>query len=123
MENSVNDLFGELKKLAPSTSGKTREESVYKKELYANCVTSDMRKKKRMELRKMRDSFLQNFLQDCKKGTNKEATKSLAERWEKYSKLVYKDAHIICENNTNEETKKMCAEFVSAMEKVLKPAK
>lgn len=113
MKNEVlNEIFANV----PNIAGKTREESIYCKEIYKDCELPTERKKIRTQLRKNRDKFLTAFLVDTKKGQDLKALQNLSEMWFKYANQVYKDAKMICENNTNEETKKLCFNFVNAME-------
>lgn len=116
-----NDVLNSIFANVPNT-GKTREESIYKREIYNGELPIE-RKKIRTQLRKNRDKFLTSFIQDTKKGTDKKALKNLSDMWFKYANQVYKDAKMICENNTNEDTKKLCFDFVNAMESVKQTSK
>lgn len=106
MAKSINEIFA----IAPATAKATKE-TIYKISL---GETQEMRKKNRTKIRRIRDRFIESFLNA--KGAEKS---KLAKDWIEYAKEVYKDTKVICESNTNEDTKDLINKFQIELAKVV----
>lgn len=89
-----------------------KKSSIYKRELF-NGMLDDDKKKLRRKLRKtLQNKFLATFLTIRK---NEVELKKLSKIWNEYANKVYNDISIICESNTDVETKKLIKQFLEAM--------
>lgn len=109
LNETVSAIFAEV----PTSVGHTgKEQSIYKKELFVDLLPKDC-KALRSKLRRNRDNFISIAI-DMK--GDKKGLQSLRESWNKYASQIYKDAKHICETNSNEQTQKLCTQFLNLME-------
>lgn len=88
--------------------------SIYKVEIF-DGKTQIEKKHFRTKLRRELSKYLGTFLQVK---NNPEKLKQLKITWDKYAKQVYTDINIICDNNTDIDTKKLCNEFLTTLSKI-----
>lgn len=89
---NTNNLFNELMEsfsndVLTSNSG-SRKESIYKTEIFKDCVTDRDKKTRRRQLRNVIDSVLSSFL-TYEKQANKDNLKKLASQFEVFYKKTY----------------------------------
>lgn len=106
------NIFEIGKNVLVSNAGNRK--SIYKSEIFAG-KTQIEKKHMRTKLRREMAKYLGTFLA-CK--NNPDKLKQLKTAWDKYAKIVYTDVTIICDGNTDADTKKLCAEFIGAMSKI-----
>lgn len=83
--------------------------SIYKKELFAECVTDKEKKSLRIKLRRKKDTFIACYLANKK---NETKLKELFSAWKQYAEKVYNDIYIIVDNNSAKENIQICNEFI-----------
>ena len=83
--------------------------SIYKKELFSDCVTDKEKKSLRIKLRRKKDTFIACYLANKK---NETKLKELFSAWKQYAEKVYNDIHIIVDNNSTKENISICNEFI-----------
>jgi hypothetical protein len=115
--NKIDWTNLDIQSLVPKSPTNTRGESIYKSDIYTGLI-GKQKSHKRAQLRKNRDNFLADYLQNCAKGTKEKETKNLAIRWFAYAKEIYINPLVLCDNNTNDNDKKLCLEFSKVMEKL-----
>lgn len=87
-------------------------ESIYKKEIFAECKTDKEKKNLRMKLRKKLDTFIAEFIASNK---NIEKRKALKKAWQEYAKQVYINTNCIVDANANTEKRDTIKNFLLAM--------
>ena len=104
--NTINDIFANLETSLLKSNAGIAKESIYKKEIFENCLSDKSKKQVRSKIRKFIDNFLESILL-CK---DSEKLKKLCLEFDKFYKSVYiiNDYSLasIVSNNTN-ETKKI----------------
>lgn len=104
--NTINDIFANLETSLLKSNAGIAKESIYKKEIFENCLSDKSKKQVRSKIRKFIDNFLESILL-CK---DAEKLKKLCLEFDKFYKSVYiiNDYSLasIVSNNTN-ETKKI----------------
>ena len=109
MTTNNSKTLSEILASAPKNAKQTKE-TIYKISL---GKTQEERKKARTKIRRIRDKFINAFL-DSAKGEREK----LAKDWLAYASEIYKDTKIICESNTNEDTKDLINQFLVELAKV-----
>lgn len=107
----TNEIISGIFALAPKGTAPGKEQSIYRKELFADMLPRDC-KAMRSKLRRTRDNFISAAIEA--KGDKKKLD-VLKSNWAQYAEKVYKDAKHICEANSNEQTQKVCANFLEVM--------
>ena len=87
----------------------SNRKSIYKKELFADCVTDKEKKSLRIKLRRKKDTFIACYLANKK---NEAKLKELFSAWKQYAEKVYNDIYIIVDNNSARENISICNEFI-----------
>lgn len=83
--------------------------SIYKKELFSDCITDKEKKSLRIKLRRKKDTFISCYLANKK---NEAKLKELFSAWKQYAEKVYNDVYIIVDNNSAKENISICNEFI-----------
>ena len=87
----------------------SNRKSIYKKELFSECVTDKEKKTLRIKLRRKKDTFIACYLANKK---NEAKLKELFSTWKQYAEKVYNDIYIIVDNNSAKENIHICNEFI-----------
>lgn len=87
----------------------SNRKSIYKKELFSDCVTDKEKKSLRIKLRRKKDTFIACYLANKK---NEAKLKELFSAWKQYAEKVYNDIYIIVDNNSAKENISICNEFI-----------
>jgi len=87
----------------------SNRKSIYKKELFSECVTDKEKKSLRIKLRRKKDTFIACYLANK---NNEAKLKELFSAWKKYAEQVYNDIYIIVDNNSAKENINICNEFI-----------
>lgn len=87
----------------------SNRKSIYKKELFSDCVTDKEKKSLRIKLRRKKDNFIACYLANKK---NETKLKELFSAWKQYAEKVYNDIYIIVDNNSAKENISICNEFI-----------
>lgn len=87
----------------------SNRKSIYKKELFSECVTDKEKKSLRIKLRRKKDTFIACYLANKK---NEAKLKELFSAWKQYAEKVYNDIYIIVDNNSAKENIQICNEFI-----------
>lgn len=103
---TINDIFASVESSILKSNAGISKETIYKKEIFENCISDKAKKQARSKIRKFIDNFLESIL-TCK---DKDKLKKLCIEFDKFYKSVYitNDYSLasISSNNTN-ETKKI----------------
>lgn len=103
---NINEIFASLETSILKSNSGISKETIYRKEIFENCISDKAKKQARSKIRKFIDNFLESIL-TCK---DKEKLKKLCIEFDKFYKSVYitNDYSLasISSNNTN-ETKKV----------------
>lgn len=103
----MNETIFEIGKSILKTESSRK--SIYKKELFTNCVTDKEKKSLRIKLRRKKDTFIACYLANKK---NEAKLKELFSAWKMYAEKVYNDIYIIVDNNSTKENISICNEFI-----------
>lgn len=87
----------------------SNRKSIYKKELFSECVTDREKKSLRIKLRRKKDTFIACYLANKK---NEAKLKELFSAWKQYAEKVYNDIYIIVDNNSAKENISICNDFI-----------
>lgn len=87
----------------------SNRKSIYKKELFSDCVTDKEKKSLRIKLRRKKDTFIACYLANKK---NEAKLKELFSAWKQYAEKIYNDIYIIVDNNSAKENISICNEFI-----------
>ena len=103
----MSTIFDLGKEILKSESNR---KSIYKKDLFKECLTDKQKKSLRIKLRRKKDSFIACYLANKK---NETKLKELYNIWKQYAEQVYNDVNIIVDNNSTNENIKICNEFIT----------
>lgn len=108
------NVFEIGKSVLVSSKGNGKK-SIYKKELFTDCVTDSEKKSMRIKLRRELQKYLATFIQ-YEKNPNK--LNDLYTVWIEYAKNVYENAKIIADGNISESNATIIKRFLNAMEQI-----
>ena len=110
------NVFEIGKEILISSKGNGKK-TIYKKELFSECVTDAEKKSMRIKLRRELQKYLATFIQ-YEKNPNK--LNELYSVWIQYAKNVYENTNIIADGNVSESNATIIKRFLNAMEQIEK---